>query len=377
MEQADADLDTAIDTALDTYDEAPPATETEAPKAEEAEPAPADTPPPEDEAQPRNEDGTYASPKDVEAQPEGAPETPEGEVEPTGEGDADTAPEADVEPEPFVFRADGTDFEVPGSAVSEKDGLYIPPDQVETVTQLLRFGKTYQGSFREELAASKDEVKAAGVERDAAQAARTTLLEKLASFEGQPEAFEQFMTEFHRELPMLLANARTAEAEALRQSDKDKLAELERERDFDRSLGTREDRLEEAIKYYGEAHGVDLEGMRTLWTRLRAKDQMDRIFTRSDTGEWAEDLGLVENEVRYLAAAIGDRALKEVEPQRKEAKANQKALDALKGKGRKPPPTAPTKKGPAPAAVPKPPEFETTEQADEWFEGGGYNQHFE
>jgi hypothetical protein len=215
----------------------------------------------------------------------------------------------------------------------------------------MRFGKTYQGSFREQLAAGKEEVKAAQVEAKAAQAARTSLLEKLAAFGDNPEAFQAFMDDFTRELPMLLANAKTAEAEALREADRAKLAELEREADFRAKTPVLEDRLEEAIKYYGEAHGIDVEGMRTLWTRLRAENQFNRIFTRSDQGEWDENLNVVEEEARYLAAAIGNR--KEVEPQRKAAKTNQKALDALRGKGRKPPPTAPTKKGPAPKATAK------------------------
>jgi hypothetical protein len=377
MAEADAALDTHIDQAVDEFQGEPSEADdsTEAPKAEEAEPSPEDTPPTKDEAQPRNEDGTFAKKPEPEAQPEGAPEGEATEEQPAGEGEAEAEP-AEVELEPFTFKADGTEFEVPGSAVSE-DGLYIPPDQLETVTQLMRFGKTYQGSFREQLAAGKEEVKSAQVERDAAQAARTSLLEKLAAFEGQPEAFEAFMADFNRELPMLLANAKTAEAEALREADRAKVTELEREADFRAKTPVLEDRLEEAIKYYGEAHGIDVEGMRTLWTRLRAKDQFDRIFTRSDQGEWDEDLSIIEEEARYLAAAIGNRALKEVEPQRKEAKANQKALDALKGKGKKPPPTAPAKKGPAPKPVAKSPEFKTTAEADEWFEGGGYHEAFE
>ena len=374
MEAADEALDTHIESAVEEFKADPSDAEesTEAPKATEAEPSPEDTPPPEDEAQPRGEDGRFVAKPEAEAQPEGAPEAEVSEDQPTG--DADTAPEAEVEPVPFTFRADGTDFEVPGSAMSEKDGLYIPPDQVEVVTQLMRFGKTYQGSFREQLAASKDEVKSAQVERDAAGAARTSLLEKLAAFSDNPDAFSAFMDDFSRELPMLLANAKTAEAEALREGDRAKLAELEQKVEFEQKLPVLEDRLEEAIRYYSEAHGIDTDGMRTLWTRLRAEKQFERIFTRKDSGEWDEDLGIVEDETRYLAAAIGGR--KTVEPQRREAKDNKKALEALKS-GKKAPPIAPAGKGPPPRATAKPPQFKTTEEADEWFEGGGYNAQFE
>jgi hypothetical protein len=374
MEQADDALEAHIDQALDTYEGDPSGPEdTEAPEAEEADPSPEDTPPTEDEAQPRNPDGTFAEKPESEAQPE-APEDEATEDE-TVPGEEETP--AEVEPEPFSFKADGTEFEVPGSAVSE-EGLFVPPDQVELVTQLMRYGKTYQGSFRDQLAASKNEVKSANVERDAAQAARTVLLEKLAAFAENPDAFAAFMDDFSRELPMLLASAQTAEAEAKGKADRERVAELEREADYLKMEPRLEDRLEEAIRYYGGIHGVDLEGQRTLWTRLRAKNTFDRIFTRNDSGEWDQELGIVEDEVRYLAAAVGSR--KAVEPKRKEAKDAQKAIAALKGKGRKPPPTAPAKKGPAPKAASKAPKFEgedATAQADAWFDGGKYNEAFE
>jgi hypothetical protein len=342
------------------------------PRVEEAD-ADKASPPTADESQPRDEKGRFAAKEDAEAQPETAPEAEaEAEAEPTaGEGEVEAQPDAEPEPEPWTFRADGTDFEIPGSRYSEADGLHIPPDQIESVTQLLRFGKTHQGSFRQHLADKDAEVAAAGVERDAAQAAKTAILEKLAGFADNPDAMAQFLDEFHKELPILLAQAEAAEERHRREADQKKLAELEAEREWRDKTPVLEDRLEEAIQHYGKANSLDLEAMRSIWAKLRSKDQFERIFTREGAGQWQENLDIVEREAQYLATALGGRTIQPT--QRKEAKLNEAALK----EGKKAPPTAPSKKGPPPKATPKPPKFEGTQQVDEWFEEGGYNEFFE
>jgi hypothetical protein len=366
MEQADEALDGVLDTALDQYDgkpSEPTESSTEAPSTEEAEPSPEDTPPAEEEAQPRDEMGRFTSKQEVEDGNLDPSEPVPGDKAPVEEPVAEAAPEP--EGEVFAFKADHQEFEIPGSTVSEK-GLHIPPEQIESVTELMRYGKTHQGSFRTLLASKDAEVKQAQVEREAAYEARSTILSKLAQFTEDPDAFAAWMDNFTQELPILLAKAEAAEAEALRSSDKEKLAALEAEKEWTRMTPQLEDRLEEAIRHFAGQRDLDTDGMRTVWARVREPSQFETIFTRGKDG-WQEDFTAVEREVNYLANAIGGRV-----PKRKEAVKNEAAL---KPEGKKPPPSAPTKKGPPPKATPKAPQFKTVEEADAFLEEGGYHEY--
>ncbi|MCH7911159.1 MAG: hypothetical protein IIB38_16290, partial [Candidatus Hydrogenedentes bacterium] len=94
-------------------------------------------------------------PSTAEAGPE-SEVTEEGEEEPKEEGVLSDE-EWDALPA-MRYRADGQDWEIPGSKV-EEDGVFIPTDQVGHINQLLAQGQDHQGPFQQTLQAHEPEAK--------------------------------------------------------------------------------------------------------------------------------------------------------------------------------------------------------------------------
>lgn len=99
-------------------------------------------------AQPRKPDGTFA-PKGDEPAPGGpaadtAAPAAEAPTAPTTEGAAESAAK------PYTFRAEGTDYQVPGATINPDGSLTIPKEQVAEVSTYLSEGVHHRKGWRQQ-----------------------------------------------------------------------------------------------------------------------------------------------------------------------------------------------------------------------------------
>lgn len=214
-----------FDIPADLMDDEP----TEAPAKEPgADPAIAEPPADRTKApKPRDETGKFVSPQDAAATEEGQPpEPPQADPSETA---AEGAPAPDAEPEPeleFSFRGDGQTIQIKGSKVT-KDGVFIPAQYMPDVQRLMSHGVTYQGSYKQRLYESKQELestkaqvhenveKADAVLRFYADLADRT--EKGETDEHGRTPIEAWLEDFSRNRVKLEAQAELAAAKAFRE----------------------------------------------------------------------------------------------------------------------------------------------------------------
>lgn len=170
-------------------------------------------------------DGTIASKSELDtfatAQPAAKPV--EGAQPPAKPAAVAGAPAGAPAAEPAVeapvlelgFRADGKAVTIPGSRLTD-EGAFIPKEYLPEVQKLLSHGVVYQGSFRQRLEAANAKVAEveSRVNREVEESkAFLTFFADL--LERGPVAVQDWLDDFEKNKPQLIADAKVAYAEAL------------------------------------------------------------------------------------------------------------------------------------------------------------------
>ena len=322
---------------------------------------------PEQSGQPRDEKGRFAS-----APPE-EPETPEGAVAPPPETAEPTEqiPPVEEEPdEPFTYRADGQDWEIPGSAVGE-DGVFIPILAARELQQLLSEGRAARGSVRQRL--SESSVREQSAMRRA-EAAEANVKHVLGHFEQLVESgrLGEWLTNIAQNWPILKAEAK---ANALQIAQAAEREELERFRASERQNALRpimEQTLERYVGQFGQEYGLDDDQMAALYDRMNSEEYRSVVWVSAPgddpmAGFRKGDTVINWGPIRDAAAlmSVGRRPQTAIQKAMNENKAQQTTKAV--------PPTVGGKGVKAPRPGPKMPSFATAKEADDWFNKGGYN----
>lgn len=168
-------------------------------------------------------DGTIAAKSELVATTGQPPEKPPAAAQPPARQAVAGAPAGQPAAEPaveapvleFGFRADSKPVTIPGSKVTD-DGVFIPKEYISEVQRLLSHGVVYQGSFRTRLeqAAQKVADTEARVNREVEESKHfLTFFADL--LERGPVAVQDWLDDFERNKPQLIADAKIAYAEAL------------------------------------------------------------------------------------------------------------------------------------------------------------------
>jgi hypothetical protein len=383
IEAADAEMDSIIESAMDEhYGES-----SEAPDS--GEPAPSEEAQPEpDEAQPgeaqdrgdgRDERGRFAKGEQetVEAQPEGeAPEAGSEEATVEGEGEA-------AEPLPEVtFRADGQEFSFPGSEAGE-DGVFIPKDQLDTARQLWAAGRTHLTTFRQKMAEKDAEVQTARQHAlKAVEAANTRsnhVLEKfqelMAQWKTDPDKVTEFFENAHVNLPVLKAEAEAKQKAKEAELKDQRLKQLEARSQAQTLIPQMRNRVAEAVVYFAKQYDLDKGPAVALYRRLSRNEGLGKIFKRGQDGQFQEDLGVIRDEVEYLASVAPRRSAQ----RKRTTEVNEAAQKVAKGerKATRRPGVSAKKGTKAPGTEKKVEMPKNTQEADEFLSRGKYHQFFD
>lgn len=176
-------------------------------------------------------DGTIAAKSELIASTGQPPEKQPAAAQPPAQAVAG-APAAQPAAEPAVaapvlelsFRADGKSVPIPGSRLTD-EGAFIPKEYIGEVQKLLSHGLVYQGSFRQRLEAANAKVAEveSRVNREVEESkAFLTFFANL--LEQGPVAVQDWLDDFERNKPQLIADTRIAYAEALEASKKNPAA---------------------------------------------------------------------------------------------------------------------------------------------------------
>ena len=382
----------------------PPESGDEAPGDEPAQPTT-------DDGSARDAQGRFVSTDDADKDPaapayddEGAEPVDEDDSPPTAETDDDPQQDAgavddaesgmlsDEEWEALPslqYRADGQNWEIPGSKV-EPDGVFIPSDQIANVTQLLSEGQAHRGSFRETLAGRDGQIESLTAQLEGEKAALQEITDKIEELVTKPGALEAWVEDQRKNWDTLKLNAELAKERRAREHADTQRTRLEQQAEETRMLPIMRNRLAEAVQHWGTQAGFDTKALEQLYARLNTRERLfNEFFPKGEDGQYQENLEPVRQEILFLQRISGTQPAAEPRPVREEPK---------KPQGKKPPkqdttpPKTPKSRGsrrrrrapttvsssaakPAAPAKPKPeiPKFETTEEADRWFEQGGYN----
>lgn len=317
--------------------------------------------------QPRDEQGRFTSPPQSEPAAEQAPvETPETPGEPAAAAPEVEAP-AEETYEPFVYRADGQDFDIPGSAVGD-DGVFIPTDKIPELQQLLSEGRASRGSVRQRFSEIAQREQAA-VKR--AEAAEAQSQQVLSHFENLIETgkFPEWLQNVAQNWPILKAEAKAKALELQAQAERDELTRYREQNQMAAMRPVMDETLERTIKDYGLRYGLDADGMEQVFNLLHEPQYESLTFVRAPhddlaagfrKGDLVINYNTVEGAIRLATAGRG---------------AQQKIQQAVKQNQVQPvkvPPTVGGKTTKAPKPGPAVPQFKTTKEADEWFERGGF-----
>lgn len=149
-------------------------------------------------------------PDELDADLDDAPsadQSAKSEPEASGESAAESAGE------PFTFRADGKQFEIPG-AVRYPEGVYIPPESIAKLQEHLADRKGLNDRIRQlEQQAQNPDAEVVSRHPDVLRAKAT--LQKLNELMDQgPEAMAEWLDNLQQNRPILEANAKAAALEA-------------------------------------------------------------------------------------------------------------------------------------------------------------------
>ena len=377
QESADAALDNIF-----TGDE-PPESGTEAPGDKDSPAQPTD-----DDGPARDEKGRFAKPEESDTDP--APESeepspddagPESEVSEEGDETKDDGQLSDEEWDalsPMEYRADGQNWQIPGSKV-EEDGVFIPTDQIPNVAQLLSEGQSHRGSFRATLAGYDDQIRDLTAELEGERAALTEISDKIEELVTKPGALEEWVENQRQNWDTLKLNAELAKSKRATEHADARRESLEAANEAARVLPMMRESLAKAIKHWGDQAGFKEEIQQQIYNRHATQEGLDRLFPQGENGNRTENFEPLREDMLFLAQTSGARPPTDPTPAPAELKKGeelQKAPTPQRRVRRKAPTTvaASSGKDETPAkeakAVPK---FKTAEEADAWFDAGGYN----
>lgn len=347
-----------------------------APETPEAAPAAEPTGQP-TEGQARDEQGRFtqapkAAPDPSPEEPAPAPETP---AEPTAS--AEPAAEAPADYPAFSYRADGQEFPVPGSAVGE-DGVFIPKDQLPEVQQLLSAGKAAMGSVRQRLNEAAQREQAAILRAEAAEVQGQHILAHFEQLIEQSQHVQDWaqspaalwLQQAAINWPVLKAEAKAAGIEKQREADRQALERYQQQEQQARLRPIMEQTLEQGVQHFGRQAGLGETALRDVIQALKDPRWEAVVFPAAPYDDPAQgikqgdrviDYGVVQEWVRRAVTWGAGRQTPAATPKPAAKPVTPAAV----------PPTVATK-GKAPKSGPAIPAFKTKEEADAWFERGGY-----
>jgi hypothetical protein len=334
------------------------------------------------ESQPRDDAGRFAAPPQAESEPSTpveaetpAPESPETP-------DIEAEPEAVYEP--FRFRADNADHEIPGSQAGE-DGIFIPTESLPHVQQLFAAGVAANGSVRQRLTEASQREQSANVERDAARAESAAVLQHfqklVADSLGKPwdqsPAYD-FLNNLAVNWDKLQADAKVIGMTKQNEARDRRLAEFEQKEQQSRLEPMIQSSIGNAVERYGQQHGLPSEIAQEVYKTLTSPEYRNHVVVTAGYDDPANGVqrGQLALNHTFIAAEV-ERIGKLVQrfgttsPQAKKIEAA-KAQNAKAEQKVKTPPTVGSKGTRAPQGN-KMPTFKTEKEATEWFMNGGYN----
>lgn len=329
----------------------------------------------EPEGQPRDEQGRFTeTPKD---EPEPSPEEPAESPEPLGEPTepVEATPDAESEPEPFVYRADGQEFEIPGSAVGD-EGIFIPSEHLQEVQQLLSAGRASFGSVRQRLSESAAREQQAADRAAAAEAQAQTIL---AHFESLIEKNQigEWLQNVAQNWPILKAESKAKAVELATQAQTQELARYREQEQQTALRPLMDSTLQDSIRQQGAQAGLDDDTLGQVYRELQSPDYQGLLFVKAPyddpasgirKGELVIDHGVVAKVLRFAGMNRARPA-----QQQKIAEAV-KANAQVEPKGKKIPPTVGGRGRTPQQAVPA---FTSAKDADEYLLHGDLDQFAE
>ena len=320
---------------------------------------PVEAQPPTPAEQPRDEQGRFITPAETPA----AAETP---APPAAEAPAPSPPVAPPESapaKPFSYRAYGAEHRPFGDAVERPDGVLIPTPSVSKLRQVLAEGHNAESRRRQHEAEAMAKVTSARAARaEIVQRAELTLA-KLAELRRDPEAFQTWFEDLDRNWSLLEAQVdrdrlagelRAQQTVAQEAAQERQAAELE-----PRLRDVLERSVQDMVAQDAELRGLDVPAMsERLWGAFRR-------------GEILIDYDVIRAELAYEAGLR-----RSAPPVPAAAPAVPSAVPRVAGEEKAPaPPIVPTKGAGARSGL-KVPVFKSTQEADDWYERGGYHDLF-
>ena len=317
-----------------------------------------DTPTPE---VPRDERGRFAEKVPTpDAQTAEAVSTPaETPVEPT-------APEAEApEDIPATYRADGQEFQIPGSAVGV-DGTFISTDVWQReVLPLLAAGRAARGgSLQKRLQESTQQIQHWQQQANAAQAQSQAIIAKIDQM-VEANTIGEWLEGVQQNWPILKARA---EADALRMQQQAMAQQLQTHQAEQQRQALEpqfSQALEQSLMHYGS--GLSQEQLQGLYAQLNTPQLRNALFVRAQqddpmtglrAGEWAIDNGVVEQWVRWAS---------QYQPKPSTPTIPAKVAKAVQQNEQKaaavPPPVVGGKGGAAPSQKPRPKQYKDGHEA--------------
>ena len=247
---------------------------------------------------------------------------------------ATTPPPAPTPGEPFVFRADGQKFPVPGAALSSDGTLTIPADQVPAIRQLLAEGVSHRGSWRQREQEYKTQIESASATEKARAEKynkasvllwdRVTNPDWLASAAADPREIEYLRRELDLEL-------KTADLRAPRAPERPKQDPAVQQQQLEQSARTA---LDEEVELL-----LDGPQARALYTSPEDRKALLARYQRRLNAYFTEHEGEIVLDRQVLREDFED----ELKGRQEAHKAAKQAQDAAAFNARRnaPPVTAP------------------------------------
>jgi hypothetical protein len=273
----------------------------------------------------RDEQGRFTAAEQAAAQasPEaGTPAPASGEPQPTAEV-AEGAPEAAETPEPFRYRADGQDFDIPGSDTGE-DGAFIPTPALPEVQQLLAAGRFWLGGGQQRLAQAAQQVQASRQEVTAATERSQHVLGQLEGMIEQSQAaldtgdwaqitqspIGQWLLNVGRSWPVLKAQAEARATEMRNTAEREQLKQYQERERWATMRPAMQQTLHQAVARFGTQQGLTPSVQTELERRLQTPEFERQIFVPAPyddpingirQGETVINYGVVQNAVALAA----------------------------------------------------------------------------
>lgn len=320
-----------------------------------------------DPAKTRNDKGQFVTAKsqpDAPALPE--PESPSpapatDEPPPTETPAVEGDPAAEVETEAvypaFEYTVNGRALTIPGSKVGDQ-GMFIPKDQIEQITQFLIQGRMLPQREREHQKA----VQAARGEGQIEVEKARKVMAAFGELTKDKAKLLEWAENLDRNRELLITRAELEAVKAEAKTATSTLTEQQQSRAAQDLVPQLQSGLKSIIATLGkkaEYAGVDAD---KLYERLMHR-HFDQVFSEDDSGEILLDEGFIADEMGYEIAAVSRGRTAAAEEAARIAKAAKENAARQGQGGQKPPPMAGVGSGGKPA-TPKPKPYKTTREAD-------------